>query len=138
MLETARAAEWIYSTLHGDATLMALVTGVYRGLAPANSTAPWIVFSHQTGKDTMVNSAYRVMTIDEWYVKVVGPAAGTTTLVSAADRVDTLLHNSKGALTDATMMEMVRVQTLTIDELVDGILYSNVGGVYRSWTRQGV
>jgi NAD(P)-dependent dehydrogenase (short-subunit alcohol dehydrogenase family) len=138
MLETVRSAEWIYETLHNDATLMALVTGVYRGLAPANTVAPWIVFSHQSGRDVMVNSAYRVMVNELWLVKVVAPSTSMATLVSAADRIDVLLHNSKGALTDATVMEMAREMPVAVDELVNGVLYTNLGGTYRVWVRQGV
>ncbi len=139
MLETARALEWIYTLLHGDSTLQGLAPGgVWHGLAPVGTVAPWVIAQHQAGTDVMVNSAYRVLVRDQFLVKIVGPTSGYANLVAAADRVDTLLHNSKGTVTDATILEVVRIAPLAIDELVDGVLYSNLGGEYRVWTRAGV
>jgi hypothetical protein len=90
--EVAYAFQWLYSTLHGDSTLMGYVSGVYRGLAPATSTAPFVVMIHQSGSDVINMSGTRLITNLLFQIKVVGPAnLLSTSLMSAAERIDVLL-----------------------------------------------
>jgi hypothetical protein len=89
--EIAYGFQWLYSTLANDATLAALVSGVFRGLAPATAAVPYVIMSHQAGSDALNAFGVRVMSNLLYQVKAVGPGNIFTTLMSAAERIDKLL-----------------------------------------------
>lgn len=132
--ELSRVAAWLYSTLSADATLTSLAPGgVFRGLAPVGTATPYVVFSYQGGADMNSMTGYRLGVNSLWMVKAVGPASSTPTLQSAADRIETLLGHKSGTVAGAIIAACIRQDGVFDDEVVNGALWTNVGGIYRIW-----
>lgn len=146
--EIALGLQFLYSTLSGDSTLMALVPGgVRRAFAPAGTASPWIIIAHQSGADVITANGVRLMDDLLYQAKVVGPASVMDTLVAAAARLDVLLGGTpagpvrnqpivSNAVTIGWLLACWRESPLLIDELVEGIQWSHIGGLYRQDLQQ--
>lgn len=121
------AERWLYTTLNGDTTLMALVTGVYSEAAPETATYPFVVFRRGLAADVMGVGTVRIMSHLPYTVVVVGRCETFSTLETAANRVDTLLH----AKYSGSMLACVRVAPYSDAGLEGGIEYRQLGGEYR-------
>lgn len=131
-LEPDVADEWVYTTLHGDATLMALISDVFSGGAgPEGATFPFATFQNMSGMDLAVVGAFRIWTDLVYLVKVVGHTADFQSLKTAVARIDVLLHRSSGTTADGTIWACVREQTIRLPEVVKGDQYRHSGGLYR-------
>jgi len=133
--EVALAFEWLYSTLSGDATLSSLAPGgVYRALAPPQlTTTPYVIFGFMSGTDTVTMNAYRIMAELTMQVKAVGPASSVAGVYQAAEQIDVLigLVRTYTNLPAGYSLSCWRQSPLEVDELVDGELWTNCGGLYR-------
>jgi hypothetical protein len=132
--ETVLAWEFLYSTLSGDSTLMNEITSgeVYRALAPVGAVPPYIVFIFQSGADDVLFQGVRGFTDMLFQVKAVGPAKNTQPLADASARLDTLLTKvTDVAVTGGTIKACFRSQPFQLDELVNGEMWTNLGGLYR-------
>lgn len=122
----------LYTTLHGDATLMALITGVFQDLAPTQSAPDWCLIAAQSATDTNTATAARILTRCLFQVKVVGPVTDAANIRNAYARVDALLQPSGLALRNtAGTLACFREQQFSVGELVSGALWLNLGGMYR-------
>ena len=122
----------LYTTLHGDATLMALITGVYQDMAPTQSLPDWCLIAAQSATDTNTATAARILTRCLFQVKVVGPVTDAANIRNAYARVDALLQPSGLALRKTSgTLACFREQQFSIGELVAGALWLNLGGTYR-------
>lgn len=133
MIETARAFEWLYGLLSADATLVALINGrVYRHVAPQGAARPFLVAGYLAGSDVMTVSTARIMSSLVCTVRAVGLATQYGTLVSIADRADTLLHAASGVVADARVLSCVRELALDYYEVSsEGLTFAHIGGQYR-------
>lgn len=131
MIEPLRVYAWLNATLTGDATLMASVTGVFAGAAPEGQTAPFVVYNWQGGQDVMVQGGRRVMNDSLYQVKVVAPSDQIVALQTAADRIDTLLQRASGSANGGVILFCLRERATALDNTVNGVLWSNIGGLYR-------
>jgi hypothetical protein len=134
--EVVIALEYLYSTLSADATLQGYAPGgVHRGLAPPETTTPYVIFAYQSGTDVNTMNAYRIMTDPLFQAKAVGPASITAQIASAAERIDELLKPNQGGVTatlaDGLVLSCFRESPLQTDEIVSGQQWSNIGGLYR-------
>jgi hypothetical protein len=132
--EVSLGFAWIYSTLAGDSTLSATLTGgVWRALAPPSTIAPYVVMIYQAaGKDSVAFRGTRAYSDLLYQVKAVGPSNNYAALVSLSARIDTLLTlATQVAVTGGTILGCYRSAPLQIDEMVDADLWSNIGGLYR-------
>lgn len=134
--------EYLQSTLSGDATLASYAPGgVWRSLAPPSSAAPFVIVSHQASVDKLTMNAIRLWSEVVYQVKAVGPgnAAMIAQLVSAAAEIDALLKRPPVTTTTdgkGGILACYREQALELDELVDGELWTNIGGLYRLQIQQ--
>lgn len=130
--EITLAFQFLISTLANDATLTSLAPGgVHRAMAPPQTSTPFVIVSFQSGADTLTGNAVRMISRTTFQAKAVGPANQTATIVQAAARIDDLLKIVRNASTSGgTILDCYRSSPLQIDELVDGILWSNFGGMY--------
>ena len=138
--EAASGFTFLYSYLSGDATLAALVTGVYRDLAPVGTQPDWLVVGHQSGVDTMTSTAVRLMARNLYRILAVGPESHYTNVAAIANRVDALLmpsdmplrYTSSGGV---SILAAYREQPLALSEIVPGAAqgpnWINLGGLYR-------
>lgn len=130
-LEAAAAGEFLYSALHGDATLMTLVGDIWEDEPPQGATYPLIVYQFMSGIDLMVIGANRVWSNMIWLVKAVGQTANYGDLNAVVARIDTLLHRGSGVVADGTIWVCIREQTVRLPEDVLGKPYRSVGAQYR-------
>ena len=122
----------LYGALHGDATFLSYVTGVYQVMAPPQSTPDYCLLIAQSATDTNTATATRVLTRLLYQVKVVGPAQDEANLRTAYARADALLQPSGQALRNTSgTLACFREQTFSVGELVNGALWLNIGGLYR-------
>lgn len=131
-LEAPAAEEWLYATLHGDATLMALVHGVWPGgEAPQGTAYPFVTFQQMAANDYAAVGAFRIWTNMLYLVKVVGETPDFASLNTAVARIDTLLHRGSGTAADGTVWSCVREQVIRLPETVQGKQYRTAGALYR-------
>jgi hypothetical protein len=135
--EIAASLEFIMSKLTGDATLMSIATGgVYRGMAKVGATPPFIVVAFQAGHDVLTFNDVRMVSQLLFQVRAVGPASLTSAIFQAAARVDDLLKKTSGTATNSLILGLYREEPLHYDENVDGVLWTNTGGLYRPIVQQ--
>ncbi len=132
VLEAYAGIEFLYNTLHGDSTLMALVTDVYRDKAADAAVPPFVILTHQAGSDTLTANAVRLLTRSLYQVSAMGPDSMSPQLAAAAARIDTLLKRTSGSVTGAIIDACYREQPLLLGQPpVNGMEWSKMGGLYR-------
>lgn len=146
--EIALGLQFLTSTLSGDSALMALIPGgIKRGYAPPGTATPYLIIGHQGGADTTTANGVRLMDDLIFQAKAVGPASVTDALAQAASRVDVLLGGTSdgpvrnvaivtSAVTIGWLLACWRESPLFVDELVEGVQWSNAGGLYRMQLEQ--
>lgn len=131
-LEAASAEEYLYATLHGDATLAALVpNGIWNTQADEDTPYPIVVFQLMSALDTSAVGANRIWTDMVYLVKAIGQTADPGALDPIAARIDALLHRASGSASDGTVWAIVREQVIRMPENVAGRFYRHSGGMYR-------
>jgi hypothetical protein len=133
-LEADAVEEWIYATLKGDSTLMALLASAEvwnGGTAPQGTPYPFLTIQHMSGIDLVEVASNRIWTNLVYLIKVVGESADYQTLRAAVARIDTLLHRASGTAADGTVWACVREQTIRMPEILDGKQYRNDGFMFR-------
>lgn len=123
---------WLYDCLSGDATLTGLVgSRIVDRIAERGQDYPLVVFQFQGGHDVMGVAAARLLGQEVFLVKAVGRAPSYATLKPIAKRIDELLHKAHGETDDGKVRACVREQPFKMVELIDGIEYRHLGGLYR-------
>lgn len=131
MPESDMVLTWMESTLAGDATLQGLAPGgVFQTFALPGTTAPYTLAKYLNGIDVpqFGGIAYSDM---HFRVTVAGPIASQSAIVSAADRVKTLLTvTQQTAVTGGTVLQSISNQPISEDEYVDGAKWHVSGNEY--------
>lgn len=127
------AFQWLYTTLSNDSQLLSYATGgIWRSMAPPETQQPFVVLVYQAGNDVVSMNAFRLFDELLFQVRAVGPGTQSTTVANAAARVDTLLGGpTSGSVPGGAILNCHRYQPLVFDELVNGELWNNMGGIYR-------
>lgn len=137
MAETVTAETWLYTKLHGDSTLLASVPGgVHTWPAPANASGAYVLYQMQSGVDIRGVGPTRIGVSGLWLVRVVAETQSYTgNLLTAANRIDVLLHAASGTATGGTVWACVREQPFQLPETKDGRQWRHLGGIYRLWVQ---
>jgi hypothetical protein len=135
MSETAQAFSWVATTMQADSTLMAAATGgLYQGLAPVDTVAPFVLVVQQTGMDVLTMNANRLFVHILLQIKALGPSGpggSYAALVTIADRIDALFKSVRSVpLSSGGVLACWREQSLAYSELVNGQPWSHLGGLY--------
>lgn len=137
-VEVALGLDFLYTTLSNDPTLTSLVPGgVFRAFAPPTTSTPYIIIALQSATDVITMNAFRLYENALYQVKVIGPILEMNTLVQAASEIDTLLGLTSGTVTNGHILYCYRESPLQVDELVNGVQWTNIGGLYRLAIQQG-
>jgi hypothetical protein len=128
--ESTLADTWLYATLHGDATLMALITGVYADIAPLNATFPHVVFALQDAPEIQSINGTTILVAGTYLVKIVGEGPSYTALDPAYSRVHALLHRQHSSSASGYVYGCAREEIVRYAETVDGKQYRHLGGLY--------
>lgn len=133
--EVAVALSWLYSTLAQDTTLSGYAPGgVWRAEAPDGTTPPYTIITYQPqqSRDEVVFGGGRAYSDLFFEVCTAGPANVTQTIANAATRIDTLLTVAQQtAITGGTLLASFRSAPVEGDPLINGEVWTNMGGVYR-------
>ncbi|MBP8291937.1 MAG: hypothetical protein KAX65_04140 [Caldilineaceae bacterium] len=137
MAEIVTAETWLYTKLHGDATLLALVPGgVYTWPVPATYSGQYVLYQMQSGVDIRGVGPSRLGVNGLWLVRVVAEALSFGgNLQTAANRLDVLLQAASGTATGGTVWSCVREQPFQLVELANGRQFRHLGGIYRLWVQ---
>lgn len=144
VMESAVVQALIVSLLSADPTLSAAVgTRIYQDSAPEVDPAtnqppvfPVVIFSLHTERDTLGNSAQRIMVRPVFLVKVVGERSGTAALFPLVNRIDALLNRTDYATvtiggTAYSVGGSYRMKGISYKEPAkSGIDYYHCGGLY--------
>lgn len=109
----------VYSRLSADATLMALVTGVY-DFVPASAVHPYVTLGEMDGRD-LSNAATPGMEF-RFPVRVYMREAGRKQSATVMERIHALLHNAALTVTGQTLVGL-RCESSDIMLLGDGATY---------------
>lgn len=134
MSETAQAFAWIYSTMTGDAQLMAAATGgVWQGMADIATVPPYALYLQQSNADTLTMNARRLFTRGLFQIKAVGPASNYAALVTIANRIDALFGSTSSVALSPSggVLESYREQSYSADYPINGQPWSELGGLYQ-------
>lgn len=133
-MEVVTVDRWLYARLTGDATLMALVTGVYSLPAPATAVLPFVLMQEQASSDIRGVGPARIGITGTWLVRgVAETTAWTGTLETIANRIDYLLQAASGTATGGVVWACVRERPFRLIENVQSGQYRHAGGLYTIW-----
>lgn len=129
---------WLDGLLRNDATLKAAAPGgVWADVAPEGSAtpipSPWVVWFQTVGVDARaVGSGPRIVTDLVFEVRATGRETTYGALKPAADRIDALIENARGAAVPGlgTVIDCHRVEPVRFTENDGGVLYRHLGGQY--------
>ena len=143
--EIGMAFSWLIATLSGDTTLAGsngyAPGGVWRAEAPPSTTTPFVIVAHQppSNGDAVVFGGGRAYSDLLFQVNVTGPAKVMQAVVNAASRIDTLITTAAPIVVagnaPGTVIASFRQQPIEEDVLIDGELWTNMGGVYRVFAK---
>lgn len=133
----ALAESYIYTTLSGDATLMALVTGIYSTVAPEGSTYPFIVFASLAGTDVQEFGPLRTMSQQLYAIKAISNTPSLGVLDTALARVDALLQGKQVSLPGGYVLGARRERTMVLGDPDAGVSYRQMIAIYRFYIEEG-
>lgn len=133
-LTTARSAA--YALLHGDATFMAYLTGLFADIAPQDTAPDYAILAFASpGVDTLsAPGAYRILSNPLLKLVVCGPQHDKANIEAAYARADALLCPAGGpARNSGGTLAIYRESpfTLTEPELINSEAWVQFGGLYR-------
>ncbi len=134
----ALAESYLYSTLSGDATLMALITGVYSTVAPQGAVYPFIVFASLAGKDIQEIGPLRTMSQQLYEIKAISNAPSIVGLDAIMARVDALIQgHGPVTLSGGYILGARRERTMVLGSPEAGVQYRQLIFTYRIYTQEG-
>lgn len=132
-LTTAREA--VYGILHGDATFMSYITGLFADEAPQTTLPDYAILAWQSpGADTLTATGWRVLSNPLLKLAICGPQSDKANIEAAYARADALLQPSGQPLRNTSgTLAIYRDSpyTLTEPELVNSETWIQFGGLYR-------
>jgi len=113
--------------------LMELVSDrVYAYAAPQGVTYPFIVHGRQASTDFTLLGGTRLWSDLLYLVRAVGRVSSWSSLAPIADLIDARLHEKSGPVEGGgAVLSCIRVEPFTLVEVVAGVQYRQMGGVYR-------
>lgn len=135
MSEVAQAFSWIDATMRADSALMTAATGgVWQGVAEIGVLPPFAIYSKQADTDITNMTKTRLWASILVQIKALGPVKSNyTALVTIANRIDALFSNVRYVSLPGGggVLECYRDGQVALDEVVNGVQWSQLGGLYR-------
>ncbi len=131
-------AGWLYATLTGDATLMALLPGGVndRVIGELANRYPALVYQLMSARDVRPANKEYVYSNCLYLVKVIDRSESFAAATAAMDRVDGLLDNTKGtAPTGEAIVYCQREEQVDQNYLITGVSYRELGSIFRIWVQ---
>lgn len=137
--ETLVAAQWLYATLSGDATLVAALpdgtAGICQEKAPQGTRFPYVVFAMLDPGQVLdtTGPSQEVIWVDSvWLVKAVDQSSSYGTLTTVAARLAALLNKRAGTVALGEVWSCRYVRPMQLSETgPGGEQYRHLGATYR-------
>lgn len=137
MSEIDAADKWITAKLTGDTALAALVGArIYDGEAPPGAGYPLVTWTAASPpRDVMAEGGERILSVAVYLVQAFAQGRDYDPLRPIAKRIDQILHQARGTVTDGVVFGCVRESAIKLPEMRDGQSYRRLGGYYRLWVQ---
>lgn len=145
-LETPDMAAFLATLLTGDATLAALLAAagapgnIWQIPAPPDNRWPIVLFGMQpdSGQDRpLAVGTGRLLVQANWQVKVVTRSSDDTVLMGLAERLDTIVPAATTVAPGGTVLDVLRLGPVDYPEIIGGVQYRHLGGLYRVQAHKG-
>jgi hypothetical protein len=133
MAEIAQAYQWAIALMQADSALVAAsLGGIWQGFADIGTPGPYTLITALTpGVDTLTMNAKRLFSRGTLQIKGIGPTNNYAALIIIADRIDAIFGRTGPAgLSVGGVLDSYREQQVAYEELVNGQLWSHLGGFY--------
>ena len=132
MAATVAVRRWIRGRLASDATITSVVGNrIFHGVAPTGTPFPFIVYQMiSPGSHRYAMNGNHGWSDPQFQVKGVSKDSSTD-LETIADQIHTLIHHQSGSAQGGTILRCIRTESIDQPDLIDGVRYFNLGGVYR-------
>lgn len=105
---------------------------LFHGVAPSGAPFPFVVFTMLSpGNDLQTQDGSDIWSDPLYLVKAVTEGTGTDGIEPVVEAIDDALHNTRGAVAGADVIECWRERRHEQTELTGGKFYINCGGEYR-------
>lgn len=130
----------LYGKLAGDTTLNGMLAAppsgwaksIYHERAPDSAGFPFMVFEKTTGLPTGAFGDPSALQTDVWLVKCVDRSDSADIAEGADARATVLLNDATLTIAGGvTHLYLRRESDVAYPEIVDGVLYRHVGGLFR-------
>lgn len=130
--------EYIQTVLQADSQLTATgIMGYFAHSVPAQAPTPYILLTYNGSVDNNTVGTTRANTEIFYIVRVVDQAwAFTSTMQTAAERIDKLLQGKTGSAFGYTIEGGLRVRPYVMVEETKDLPWRHLGGRYHFWVSQ--
>jgi hypothetical protein len=134
-IETVELVDpWLFGVLSGDATVSGLVGGRIEntiGTLESDLVLPKVNFQCASSRDIPDNRGITIDTSNLYDVTAVGLYDSWTPLVPIAARIHELIQGAVYTFPGGGSLTCVRDMIIQRPEVVEGVTYRHLGGVYR-------
>ena len=127
-MSSVTVAAALYARMNTDVTLKAIVSGIYRNVAPPSATYPFVIMQHITGADEYTFTQ-RVSSQARWQIKVIDEGYSAVAAETALTRIDVLLTDQRLDVSGKTNWVIRRITRFEYAQMGEfGVIYQHVGG----------
>jgi len=127
---------FLQTVLAADSTFTGFLSGgataIYTGLAPEGTSPEWCILALMSSIPTLTLYGSVQLTRGLYQVKIVGPEQDYANIYNAYNQMLTdlaLVRTTTGAY--GTVLSCVKTEDLYMQEVVAGVPYINLGGLFR-------
>ena len=137
MTHVNATAVGLFNTLTGATALTGLLTlgtaGVFQDLAPEGAVPPYVVFNAQS--PSVPQYTYTAVAFENTIYQVKGVTQGPSKAAGGtiAHQIDAALNDAAVTVTGYTLLKCRRLQDVDFTEVVSGVRFSHIGGLFRVW-----
>lgn len=130
--EPTRAERWLYLQMTSDPTIAGIVGArVFSGVAPVGTQFPFVIISLLApGDDVYGNGPTIIWSRLTYLVKAVTQANSLTSLQTLVDRIQAVLHATRGGTSDAAIDYCVRKRPFRMTQYENNVAFQHLGGEF--------
>ena len=139
MTHVNATAVGLFNKLTGATALTGLLTGgtaspsIYQDLAPEGAVPPYVVFNAQS--PSVPQYTYTGVAFENTIYQVKGVTQGPSKSAGGtiAHQIDAALDDQAVSVSGYTLLKCRRLQDVDYTEVVSGVRFSHIGGLFRVW-----
>ena len=127
-MSSVTVAAALYARMNTDVTLKAIVSGIYRNVAPPSAAYPFVIMQNIIGTDAYTFTQ-RVSSQARWQIKVIDEGYSAVAAETALTRIDVLLTDQRLDVSGKTNWVIRRITRFEYAQMGEfGVIYQHVGG----------